>query len=46
MLRFGPILVALLNGWLAFRFSAPKTKRAQTANSKPLEDQELSPKPK
>ncbi len=41
MLRFSPILLALLVGYFTYRFSAWKTKKDLTANSTPLDDPAL-----
>ena len=41
MLRYSPILLAVLIGWLTYQFSAWKTKRDLSANSRPLDDPAL-----
>lgn len=41
MLRYSPILLAVLVGWLTYRFSAWKTKRDLSDNSTPLNDPAL-----
>ena len=38
MLRYSPILLALLIGWLSYVFSARRSKRDLTRNSTPLDD--------
>jgi len=41
MLRYSPILLALLVGWLTYQFSAWKTKRDLNSRSTPLDDPTL-----
>jgi len=41
MLRFSPIILAVLIGWLTYMFSARKTRRDLSTNSSPLNDPAL-----
>ncbi|MCF6272064.1 MAG: M48 family metallopeptidase [Rhodobacteraceae bacterium] len=41
MLRYSPILLAVLIGWLTYLFSARKTRRDLAANSSELKDKKL-----